>query len=386
MPSPVTWSTSGCSPSGHSSASTSQSPSPARSCAAPAEPAVVEHEPLDAHLGGRVGQAGQGVEVVVEVRRLPGVDQHRTGSPGARRVPAQPGVQPGRGVVQPVRRPGADQPRAVVALPRREHDLARAEQLAPAEQALALGGALGVGLVVAAPGDVGGPHLPVAEAEAGHPGGQQQGRVVAGAAVPALAQVGADQPRPALRRPLAAPAAGQVEQLGGAGRHRQRGAHGGEHQRVGTAFVTEVRSRTSPSRVSSRASSTSQPASSVGTPQPHHGVRAVVVDRPVPPGHPGRPGGAVAGPGRSPSSAGSPVKPAAVSPSSPRCRGASRAECGTPGRWLATSPASSPGRRRRARRPSGGARGPRRERARARCSRPPATGGPVCLPGRSTTP
>ena len=49
--------------------------------AAVAEPAVVEHEPLDAELGGRVGQRRQPVEAVVEVDGLPRVEHDRARPP-----------------------------------------------------------------------------------------------------------------------------------------------------------------------------------------------------------------------------------------------------------------------------------------------------------------
>ena len=65
-----------------------------------AEPAVVEHEPLDADLGRGPGELGEPVEVVVEVRRLPGVDQHRAGAARAWGVPPQPAVDPGAGGVE----------------------------------------------------------------------------------------------------------------------------------------------------------------------------------------------------------------------------------------------------------------------------------------------
>jgi hypothetical protein len=47
--------------------------------AAVPEPAVVEHEPLRADLGGGVRQRLELPEVVVEVHRLPGVDDDRPG-------------------------------------------------------------------------------------------------------------------------------------------------------------------------------------------------------------------------------------------------------------------------------------------------------------------
>ncbi len=57
--------------------STYQSPRPAVSSRRLPEPAVVEHEALDADRGRRVGQAREPVEVVVEVDGLPGVEHER---------------------------------------------------------------------------------------------------------------------------------------------------------------------------------------------------------------------------------------------------------------------------------------------------------------------
>ena len=111
-------------------------------------------------------------------------------------------------------------------------DLARSEELGPAEQALAFGRAFGMSRVVAAPGHVGGPHLAVAVREPGGAGGQHQGGVVSGTTVPGLTHMGADQPGSALRGALAAPAAGEVEQLGGVWAHRQYRPNGLEVQLV----------------------------------------------------------------------------------------------------------------------------------------------------------
>ena len=51
--------------------------------AAPAEPAVVEHKTLDAQFGGGIRQFDQRGQVVVEVDRFPGVEDHRAGLAGA---------------------------------------------------------------------------------------------------------------------------------------------------------------------------------------------------------------------------------------------------------------------------------------------------------------
>ncbi len=165
---------------------------------------------------------------MVEVRRLPGVQQYRPLGARAGRVAPRPRMQPGGDGVQAVGAVAPHQPGAGVGLARLEHDLAGGEQLTTTEDALALGRALGVRRVVAAPGQVGRPDLPVAEAEAGHARGHEQVGVVPGASVPRLAQVGPEQPRTALRCPLAAPPAGQVEQLGGARTDRDGVANGAQ--------------------------------------------------------------------------------------------------------------------------------------------------------------
>ena len=87
------------------------------------EPAVVEHESLDADRGRALGEGGEGVEVVVEVHGLPGVERHR---PRASRMPrARPQlvVEAPRQLVEPVA-PRADRPRGRVRLALGEHDLA----------------------------------------------------------------------------------------------------------------------------------------------------------------------------------------------------------------------------------------------------------------------
>ncbi len=225
MPSRLTSSTSGCSPSRPGDRVHGPVAQAGPVGVAAGEPAVVEHEPLDTDLGGGAGELGEPVDVVVEVRRLPRVDQHRAGVARAWGVPPQPAVDPGAGGVEAPVGEGADQPGRGVRRTLAQHHLTGSEQLATTQQALPLRRPFGVRRVVAAPGDVHGPDLAMAEAEPGGAGRHEQGRVVAGAAVSALAHVGAEQPGAALGHPLAAPAAGQVQQLAGPRRHRQRRAH-----------------------------------------------------------------------------------------------------------------------------------------------------------------
>jgi len=199
--------------------------------AAAAEPAVVKHEPLHAHIGRGPREVGEALEVMVEVDRLPRVHQHL--AVGAGGGATQEVVDPGGDPVEPGVGPGSDEPRREVRRPRRQLDLAGCQQLAAAEQAVSLRRPLGVRRVVSAPRDVQRPHLAGAEAETGRAGAEQQGRVVTGTAVAASALPGPDRPGVALRRPLGDPAAGQVEQLGGPRRHRQRAADRDDQQPVG---------------------------------------------------------------------------------------------------------------------------------------------------------
>ena len=201
--------------------------------AAAAEPAVVEDEALDADRGGGVGQPLQVLEVGGEVDRLPGVEHERARAGAvARAGPAGARTSERVEPVEPLGRVHEDDRRRGVGLARREAHLARRERLAAAEhrgvRAGALGQPLDEVLVVAAPRDVRGPHLARAEAEPGRADDHEQGRVVAGAAAPPGAQPGAVGERAALRRALAAPAAGEVEHLVGPRGQRQHGPQRGD--------------------------------------------------------------------------------------------------------------------------------------------------------------
>ena len=228
MPRPVTWSTSGSQALRPDRGVDRPVAEPGGVVAAAEEPAVVEDEPLDPDGCGRVGELGDPVEGVVEVDRLPRVGDHGPLGPGPRRDGAQVGVEAVAHRVESGARPRAEHVRGVVGLAGGEDDLARVEQLTPADQALTLGRALGVVGVVAAPRGVHGPHLSGAEGEPGCPGHHDEGRVVARAAVAGVAPVRALHPRVALRRAFLAPASGQVEQLGGVGADGQRGQDRGE--------------------------------------------------------------------------------------------------------------------------------------------------------------
>ena len=189
------------------------------------EPPVVEDEALHADGSGHIRKCGEPVEGVVEVDRLPGVGHDRLLASSAWRPRPQVRVQAVAHRVEPVVGPGPEQPGGAVGLATRQGHLAGGEQLAPADQAVPLGGALGVRRVVTAPGGVDGPDLAVGEAEARRSGNQEERGVVAGATPSAVAAVGALDPRVSLGRPLLAPSPGQVEQLGRLVADGQRVAH-----------------------------------------------------------------------------------------------------------------------------------------------------------------
>ncbi len=187
--------------------------------AAAEEPAVVEHEALRAQAAPAFGERDQGVEVVLEVDGLPGVEHHGPGRPGP--------FAAGGGGSAPASssRPSPHDPycqRLWNDSPRPEHDLARQQHLTGRQVAGARRGQFGGEDLVAAPREVGGPHEPVPEPESALAGDQQQ-RVLQ----PRLAAPRGSHPlphleRPPLRHPLQRPAAGQVEDLGRLRGHRQR--------------------------------------------------------------------------------------------------------------------------------------------------------------------
>lgn len=124
-------------------------------------------------------------------------------------------MEAGGQTVQALVAVGGVQPRAGVLLAWAEDRLARKQQFTGRDDRATGGQPLGQDAVVAAPGDVQAPHLPVTEAEARCAGRQDQGGVVAGPPGAGLAQPGAVGERAALRGAFAAPAAGEVEQFGG---------------------------------------------------------------------------------------------------------------------------------------------------------------------------
>jgi hypothetical protein len=119
------------------------------------------------------------------------------------------------------------QPWADVLLAGLECDLTGKEKLTAAEDGHPRGEPLGVGAMVAAPGNVQAPDLAGPEAEPTRARRHDEGRVGAGPAAPVVAHQGAGAERPPLRHALAAVPAGQVQQLGRLGGNRK-----GEHQAV----------------------------------------------------------------------------------------------------------------------------------------------------------
>ena len=96
MPWPVTASISGVRPSGHRPSSTYQSPRPAWSSRRPRNQPSSRTKRSTPSSGGRFGEFDQGLEVVVEVDGLPGVEHHRAGLARSRGADVvRPGPEPG---------------------------------------------------------------------------------------------------------------------------------------------------------------------------------------------------------------------------------------------------------------------------------------------------
>ena len=163
--------------------------------AARAEPAVVEHEALDAERGGPVGEVPQTLEVMVEVDRFPDVERHRALGVDVLWARAQVGVEAAGDAVETVARMRPVQPRRLVRAAGLEAAFAGQQQLAAAQQLHPAAGALGQVTVIAGERGVHRPDLAVAEAEARGPGVQHMGRVRARAAAAVLPQMGAGHQR-----------------------------------------------------------------------------------------------------------------------------------------------------------------------------------------------
>ncbi|MCY1241378.1 hypothetical protein D9M72_542750 [compost metagenome] len=137
----------------------------------------------------------------------------------------EPAVERFADTVQAAVRVGREESGGGVAAVRLEDHFGRTQQLGTTDDGPSVPDAVRELLMVSAPGKVGGPDLAVAVAEACRAGGQQQGGVVAGPAVPAGPHPGALLDGAALRVAFTAPASGQVKEFDGVGSHRQ---HGGQ--------------------------------------------------------------------------------------------------------------------------------------------------------------
>ena len=189
--------------------------------AAVAEPAVVEDVPLDADLAATPASSVSRPRSWSKYTASQVLHHHRPRAARVVRPRAQMGVE-ARGHAVEADAVSGVHPRAGVALPRRERDLARQQQLAAAEHGDAGRQPLGVGDVVAAPRHVHRPHLARGACRS------RRCRPRGSAARP-----GPVRPRRFSREctpttkgsrcgdALAAPAPGEVEQLGGHRRHGQ---------------------------------------------------------------------------------------------------------------------------------------------------------------------
>src|SRR5699024_1451698 len=143
----------------------------------------VQDEPFHTDACSSVGERLQGVEVVVEVDRFPGVEYDRSGARGVVGARAQPTVHACGHAVESLVGPGEVHPRGAVGLPPGEPDLSGAGQFTTGKESVGLSGALGEPFgqmyVVTAPGRVYPPHLASAEPEAGRSRDQEQRGVMA---------------------------------------------------------------------------------------------------------------------------------------------------------------------------------------------------------------
>ncbi len=209
---------------------------------------------------------------MVEVDRFPDIQHHRAGLAGGQAggggrqnvvgAGPEPAVEGLADAVQAAVRVCSKERRSGVAGAWGEDDLGRAQELGAADHGAAVADAVGELFVVAAPGQVRGPDLAVAVAEAGGAGGQKQGGVVSGAAVPAGADPGALLDGAALRVAFTAPAPGEVQEFDGVRGHREDGR---QSRRPGTgvvpSLVTVWRSSSRPPSCSVREEETVRPAS-----------------------------------------------------------------------------------------------------------------------------
>ncbi len=180
--------------------------------AAVAEPAVIEHESLDADRRGLIGEGDELGGVVAEVDGLPHVQGHWSLRRAIDAESAKVVVESVRDRVEPVTVRSVD-PRTLIRLVAREDDLAGQQHLTAAEHLLARVDPLGVVAVVAAPRGVHGPDPALGEPEPGH-SRVQHVRAVGGRPAPTvLAKMDAGAQRAALRKALVVVLAREVQDL-----------------------------------------------------------------------------------------------------------------------------------------------------------------------------
>src|SRR4029453_14515714 len=220
MPNLRTWSISGVRPSGQTSAATYQSPTPAVSLGRP------PNQPSSSTNRSTPRRAATSASSVSRSRRWSKETASQglsTTGRGVRGGGADVAVVGGAEAVQALGAVDGQDRRGRIGLAGAERDLGGAEQLGRAHPGVAVGAALRPEDAVPAPGQVQPPGLAGAEPEASGAGGQVQGGVVAGSAVAALPHPGPLGQAVTLGDALAAPAAGQVEQLDRPGRNGQGG-------------------------------------------------------------------------------------------------------------------------------------------------------------------
>ena len=185
--------------------------------AAAGEPPVVEHEPLGPDLGSSVGEFPQAAGIVIEVHRLPGVDQHGAGPSAVRRSRADVAVVRPAGVGEPRRGVGAEHRWRRVRRARVEDDLAWPEQFPGRGDASAIGEPFEAQVGIAAPREMDAPDVAVLFAEAVFTRPDERRVLVRRAPCPVLHVDRTAQERLAVRVQLAAPAPVERDDVDGVG-------------------------------------------------------------------------------------------------------------------------------------------------------------------------
>ncbi len=170
--------------------------------------------------------------VVIEVDRLPRVQQHRSRRARVRRTASNRAMESPRGRREAVGRMDGHDVGRGVGLTRFEHDFARMQQLTALHVAATVGQPIGQQGGVAAPRDVHTVHLARPLAEPGAPGEQQRRMFVRCASPTVFRHDGAELPRRAYRVELPSPATLEPQQFDRRLRQRQR--HRQRVERVAT--------------------------------------------------------------------------------------------------------------------------------------------------------